>query len=243
MLTHDVGRLAFCEGEIERVGGCKFETVESGECERSLDIVGKLDKGNTLLAWNHTDFLETSVLLKEHGEYRIRALFWKLLSEEDVGGRGLDTLFFGLRDIVLSGLSGFVCRCGWLWPMALFSRNEGAFCLGDNIRLRLSVSDSHWLIVKRKALHLPQRIGRRRNIGEDNPSLAAKTNAAAAHYVQNFAELGEHRVDRLFEHFFLDFLVQVIQVERVVRGDVHARRKVRYWLHITLTLKGMGCDK
>ena len=42
-----------------------------------------------------------------------------------------------------------------------------------------------------------------------------------SHDVQDLAELGHDRIDRLLQIFFLDLLVQVLDVDRVVGPSVH----------------------
>jgi len=77
-----------------------------------------------------------------------------------------------------------------------------------------------------RTLHGTESIGGAADLLEDNKSLAAHLEGFQRHNVQYLAELGENGVQRLLEVLLLDLLVEVVDVDRVIRTVLHFFLKV-----------------
>lgn len=89
-------------------------------------------------------------------------------------------------------------------------------------KLKIKISNYHGLVVEREALHLANGIGGRRHVLEDDPSLAFVLERLEGQHIQNLPELREHGVQRLLQFVELDFLVQVVDVDRLIRRNFAA---------------------
>jgi hypothetical protein len=79
----------------------------------------------------------------------------------------------------------------------------------------------HWLVVEGKSLHRPECSCSRRNILEHHKCLSSHFERLHGNDVQNGTELRENGVERFLQLFFLYFLVQVVDIECLVRWHLH----------------------
>jgi hypothetical protein len=201
-----------------------LESLQSILGHRGENLVFVLDKGDVRPTRDHPHFVEALVLLEHLAEKFLAALLGEVRDEEDIVRRLVVRNVFRID----RGRAGFeaadACRRSHrfhllrlLGGLLLGSRNEGAPGLTHEVRVRTGELDPHGFVVEGKALHRSQSFHGTADFLEDDPSLTfPRQGLLPTVNVNDVSELLKNGAQGFLETFTLQFVAQIVQVERVV---------------------------
>mmetsp|Transcript_94906 Transcript_94906/g.247195 ORF Transcript_94906/g.247195 Transcript_94906/m.247195 type:complete len:313 (-) Transcript_94906:58-996(-) len=125
------------------------------------------------------------------------------------------------------------------WPLHVC-----AISLGYGVGLGLGVVDAHRLVVEGEALQRLERVGGRRHLFEDDPSLSTALQRLHRDDVGDATKCCEDFAQRLLDSFHIDLVVEVVHVQRQIGWQVRKwlpRHRLRI-LRCQIRPSGRGTD-
>lgn len=242
LFTTSVAELLLSERDLHGVCGSDFEAIESFSGCATLNFRRELNECDVVTTRNQANFFESWELGEQHAQHdfvgfvrqigeeenlvwwllRIRRVYCRLCWIHSLRLFHPKTtkplsVFFSIKNIKYL----LLLFCG-LWRFwFLRSLLESSLSLCDNIGLRFGVINSHRFIVKGESLHCSQCIGGACDLFENYKGLSTHLQCFECDDVQNLAELRENRVQRLLQFILLHLFIQIVDVNRVARSNIH----------------------